>query len=77
MYYFEQKTFAGEWVPVKADAEPTIAQVNGRSHLKKPEGIGPVVRSVRSVPGYYRHLNLDQLQAVMSPDGKFRSQTRN
>lgn len=76
-YYGEQKTGMGSWSPVRFTEPPAVDK---RNRLKRASGVGPILRQMgtdesggkafcKPIPKYLSHLTLDQLFAVLSPDG--------
>lgn len=65
-WYYEHLTPMGRWAPNAADQEPSVKGANGKRTL----------RAVTLVPDDHRHLTLDQLTAVYSPDGHLNQQAR-
>lgn len=67
MWFFEQAGTDGTWQPATAADRP--ATKHGR--MVRNGGTGPRVRAITEVPKYLRHLTLDQMREIFSPDGKF------
>ena len=63
--YYEQASFDGSWSPCTQPDKPSIS----KGRLQLSGGLGPRVRGVTEVPEFFHHLTLDQLEAVLGPDG--------
>lgn len=57
MFYYEQRSFDGRWIPVKAVARPQVS----KGYLVAAESRGKAVRNIRPIPPEWRDWPLDRL----------------
>lgn len=76
-FYAEYRNTYGAWVPCLFVDPP---RVDERDRQLRTSSVGPVMRQMgtdergkvfcKAIPPYLAHLTLDQLHAVLSPDGR-------